>query len=84
MNLLRHLQRTFHLTYLFISHSMPLVRYLSTNIVVMQAGRIVEMGPWSKFATRPERRIPGPSWRLLQNYPKCDVKALTFYDSFVL
>ena len=29
MNLLRHLQQTFHLTYLFISHSMPLVRYLS-------------------------------------------------------
>ncbi len=37
MNLLRHLQQTFHLTYLFISHSMPLVRYLSTNIVVMRA-----------------------------------------------
>jgi peptide/nickel transport system ATP-binding protein len=44
MNLLRHLQQTFHLTYLFISHSMPLVRYLSTNIVVMRAGKIVELG----------------------------------------
>jgi ABC-type glutathione transport system ATPase component len=44
MNLLRHLQQTFHLTYLFISHSMPLVRYLSTNIVVMRAGRVVESG----------------------------------------
>jgi peptide/nickel transport system ATP-binding protein len=44
MNLLRHLQQTFHLTYLFISHSMPLVRYLSTNIVVMQSGQIVELG----------------------------------------
>ena len=44
MNLLRHLQQTFHLTYLFISHSMPLVRYLSTNIVVMRAGKVVETG----------------------------------------
>jgi ABC-type glutathione transport system ATPase component len=44
MNLLRHLQQTFHLTYLFISHSMPLVRYLSNNIVVMHSGRIVEAG----------------------------------------
>jgi peptide/nickel transport system ATP-binding protein len=44
MNLLRHLQQTLHLTYLFISHSMPLVRYLSTNIVVMRAGQVVEAG----------------------------------------
>jgi ABC-type microcin C transport system duplicated ATPase subunit YejF len=53
MNLLRHLQRTFHLTYLFISHSMPLVRYLSTNIVVMQAGRVVEMGPCEQICHSP-------------------------------
>jgi ABC-type glutathione transport system ATPase component len=44
VNLLRDLQREFRLTYLFISHSMPLVRYLSTNIAVMQKGRLVEMG----------------------------------------
>jgi ABC-type microcin C transport system duplicated ATPase subunit YejF len=44
MNLLSHLQNTFHLTYLFITHSMPLVRYLSTNILVMRAGKVVEAG----------------------------------------
>jgi ABC-type glutathione transport system ATPase component len=44
VNLLRDLQREFHLTYLFISHSMPLVRYLSTNIAVMRRGRLVEIG----------------------------------------
>jgi ABC-type microcin C transport system duplicated ATPase subunit YejF len=44
VNLLRDLQREFGLTYLFISHSMPLVRYLSTNIAVLQAGKLVEMG----------------------------------------
>lgn len=44
VNLLQKLQRDLGLTYLFISHSMPLVRYLSTRIAVMQRGRLVEMG----------------------------------------
>jgi peptide/nickel transport system ATP-binding protein len=44
VNLLRSLQREHGLTYLFISHSMPLVRYLSTRIAVMESGRLVETG----------------------------------------
>lgn len=44
VNLLRRLQREHGLTYLFISHSMPLVRYLSTRIAVMERGRLVETG----------------------------------------
>ena len=44
VNLLRDLQRVHGLTYLFISHSMPLVRYLCDRVVVMQRGRLVEMG----------------------------------------
>ena len=42
VNLLARLQREFGLTYLFISHSMPVVRYLATRIAVMQRGKIVE------------------------------------------
>lgn len=53
MNLLRHLQQTFHLTYLFISHSMPLVRYLSTNIVVMRSGKVVEAGSCDQICQSP-------------------------------
>jgi ABC-type glutathione transport system ATPase component len=53
MNLLSHLQQTFHLTYLFISHSMPLVRYLSTNIAVMRAGKLVEMGACEQICRFP-------------------------------
>jgi ABC-type glutathione transport system ATPase component len=53
MNLLRNLQQTFHLTYLFISHSMPLVRYLSTNIVVLRAGRVVEAGSCEQICRFP-------------------------------
>jgi peptide/nickel transport system ATP-binding protein len=44
INLLRDLQRTLGLTYLFISHSMPLVRYLCDRVAVMQHGRLVESG----------------------------------------
>lgn len=44
INLLRDLQRTLGLTYLFISHSMPLVRYLCDRVAVMQHGRLVEIG----------------------------------------
>jgi ABC-type oligopeptide transport system ATPase subunit len=43
VNLLAQLQREFGLTYLFISHSMPVVRYLSTGIAVMYRGKIVEI-----------------------------------------
>jgi oligopeptide transport system ATP-binding protein len=44
VNLLAELQREFGLTYLFISHSMPVVRYLATRIAVMYRGKIVEVG----------------------------------------
>jgi ABC-type glutathione transport system ATPase component len=44
INLLRDLQRTRGLTCLFISHSMPLVRYLCDRVAVMQHGRLVEVG----------------------------------------
>jgi ABC-type microcin C transport system duplicated ATPase subunit YejF len=44
VNLLAQLQREFGLTYLFISHSMPVVRYLATRIAVMYRGKIVEVG----------------------------------------
>jgi oligopeptide transport system ATP-binding protein len=44
VNLLAQLQRDFGLTYLFISHSMPVVRYLSTRIAVMYRGEVVEIG----------------------------------------
>ena len=48
-----HLQREFGLTYLFISHSMPVVRYLATRIAVMYRGKIVEIGPTEHVTQRP-------------------------------
>ncbi|HXW89779.1 MAG TPA: ATP-binding cassette domain-containing protein [Terriglobales bacterium] len=53
VNLLAQLQRQFGLTYLFISHSMPLVRYLATRIAVMYQGKIVEIGPTAQITEDP-------------------------------
>jgi ABC-type oligopeptide transport system ATPase subunit len=53
VNLLAQLQRDFGLTYLFISHSMPVVRYLATRIAVMYRGRLVESGSTEQITTRP-------------------------------
>ena len=53
VNLLAQLQRDFGLTYLFISHSMPVVRYLSTRIAVMYRGKIVEVGDTQQITDRP-------------------------------
>jgi peptide/nickel transport system ATP-binding protein len=53
INLLRDLQRAHNLTYLFISHSMPLVRYLSDRVAVMQRGRLVELGTVNDICERP-------------------------------
>jgi len=54
VNLLAHLQREFGLTYLFISHSMPVVRYLSTRIAVMYKGKLVELGDTEQITARPQ------------------------------
>lgn len=53
VNLLARLQREFQLTYLFISHSMPVVRYLATRIAVMHRGKIVELGSSEQVTERP-------------------------------
>jgi len=55
VNLLAQLQREFGLTYLFISHSMPVVRYLATRIAVMRTGKLVEIGETEQITTAPQQ-----------------------------
>ena len=44
LNLLMELQEEFELTFLFISHDLALVKYISNRIAIMYEGKIVEMG----------------------------------------
>ena len=53
LNLLRALKRQFNLTYLFISHDLNVVRYLSDRILVMYLGRAVEIGAIDAVFERP-------------------------------
>jgi ABC-type microcin C transport system duplicated ATPase subunit YejF len=55
VNLLRELQSRYGLTYLFISHSMPLVRYLCDRVAVMQKGRLVELGECERVCCEPQQ-----------------------------
>jgi len=53
INLLQELQRARGMTYLFISHSMPLVRYLADRVAVLQRGRLVEIGDCAQVCESP-------------------------------
>jgi oligopeptide transport system ATP-binding protein len=52
--LLQELQAEFRLTYLFISHSLPVVAQIATRIAVMRAGQFVEVGMAEQVLARPE------------------------------
>jgi len=54
VNLLAQLQREYGLTYLFISHSMPVVRYLATRIAVMYRGKLVEINSTEQITRGPQ------------------------------
>ena len=53
LNLLVRLQEEFHLTYLFVSHDMSVVRYICDRIAVMYAGKLVEIGPKDDVLSEP-------------------------------
>jgi len=53
LNLLKDLQRERQLTYIFISHDLSVVRFVSQRIAVMYLGRIVEEGPAREVCARP-------------------------------
>jgi peptide/nickel transport system ATP-binding protein len=54
LELLRALQAQFGLTYLLISHSLPVVAQLATRVAVMRAGRLVEVGAAEQVLRAPQ------------------------------
>lgn len=53
LNLLKDLQHEFLLTYLFISHDLSVVHYISDRVMVMHAGKIVESGSAEQVLKNP-------------------------------
>ncbi len=53
LNMMRDLQHELGLTYLFISHDLSVVRYLSNHIGVMYLGKLVEIGTADEVYLRP-------------------------------
>ncbi len=53
INLLLELQAAHSLTYLFISHDLPLVARLADTLAVISAGKIVEQGPTAQLISNP-------------------------------
>jgi ABC-type oligopeptide transport system ATPase subunit len=54
--LLQDLQREFGLTYLLISHSLPVVAQVATRIAVMRAGKFVELGSAEQVLHSPQHQ----------------------------
>ena len=53
LNLLNELKQEFGLTYIFISHDLSVVKYMSDRMVVMQEGKIEEMGDADQICNKP-------------------------------
>ncbi|MGH9052927.1 MAG: oligopeptide/dipeptide ABC transporter ATP-binding protein, partial [Acidimicrobiia bacterium] len=53
LNLLKDLQERHGLTYLFISHDLGVVKYMSHRIAVMYLGKVVELAPAEEIYARP-------------------------------
>lgn len=56
LNLLKELQEEFNLTYIFISHDLSVVKYMSDRILVMHQGQIVEQGPAERIYHQPQEQ----------------------------
>jgi oligopeptide/dipeptide ABC transporter ATP-binding protein len=73
VNLLRDLQKHLGLTYLFISHDLPVVELMSEKVAVMYLGRIVEMGLAETIAHRPLHPYTRTLWSSLAEKQNIEV-----------
>jgi len=72
LNMMRDLQRELGLTYLFISHDLSVVRYLSNHIGVMYLGKLVEIGTADEVYLRPAHPY---TKGLIESAPTADPEA---------
>jgi len=73
LNLLKDLQREHHLTYIFISHDLSVVKFMSDMMAVMNEGRIVEFGPSDDVYTHPRDEY---TRRLIAAIPEASLESI--------
>jgi peptide/nickel transport system ATP-binding protein len=70
LNLLKDLQESHHLTYIFISHDLSVVKFMADMMAVMNHGKIVEFGPSENIYSNPREEY---TRRLIDATPKDDI-----------
>lgn len=73
LNLLRDLQEKHELTYIFISHDLSVVKFMSDTMAVMDAGKIVEVGGAEEIYANPREAY---TQRLIGAIPSDDLEKL--------
>jgi peptide/nickel transport system ATP-binding protein len=73
LNLLLHLRDEFKFTYIFISHDLSVVKFMSDRMVVMNKGKIEEMGTSDEIYNNPQKDY---TKRLIQAIPKGSIEAI--------
>ena len=73
LNLLADLQDEFHLTYVFISHDLSVVRYIADDVMVMYLGEVVEYGSREKVFSDPQHAY---TKQLFAATPRADVDSI--------
>lgn len=73
LNLLKDLQAEFQLTYIFISHDLSVVKFISDRIMVMNQGRIEEIGPADEIYHAPQQPY---TQQLIAAIPDADLEAI--------
>ena len=54
LNLFKDMKRELGLTYVFVSHNLGVIRYVSDRVAVMRLGQVVEIGPSETIFTTPQ------------------------------
>ena len=70
LNLLKDLQERRQLTYIFISHDLSVVKFMSDMMAVMNAGKFVEFGPSESIYANPREEY---TQKLIQATPRDDL-----------
>ena len=71
LNLLNELKKEFHFTYIFISHDLSVVKFMSDRMVVMNDGKIEEMGDADSIYNHPKTKY---TQQLINAIPKGELE----------